>query len=241
MLDKKAKNKINKNKKNTQGKKTAVVLFSGGLDSTTCLYWALNKGYNCLPLNILYGQRHAKEAKSAKAICRKLGLKLISVNFKMPWLYGATSLVGKGGVIPNESLADIKDTSRIPSTYVPARNLFFMAVAASMAEALGAEAIIAGPNAIDFSGYPDCRPAFYRPLAKAIKEGTRCGVSGKPIKILTPLLKLDKGQIAKLGKKLGVPFALTWSCYNGGKKPCGKCDACKLRAAGFKKANLKDE
>lgn len=220
--------------------KKAVVLFSGGLDSTTCLYWALDKGYKCYALNVKYGQKHSREALSARAICKKLGVELTEIKLDFPWLAQATSLVGKGE-IPDESLDAIKNKNRIPSTYVPARNLVFVAIAASLADSIDAEAIIAGPNAIDYSGYPDCRPEFYEPLAKAVKEGTRKGVKDGKIKIVTPLLKLSKAQIAKLGKKLKVPFAMTWSCYKGGKKPCGKCDACKLRAEGFKAAGIKDE
>ena len=220
--------------------KKAVVLFSGGLDSTTCLYWALARGYKCYALNIKYGQKHCREALSARAICKKLGVELTEIKLNLPWLARATSLVGKAA-IPDEPLNIIKDKSRIPSTYVPARNLIFVAIAASLADSIDAEAIIAGPNAIDYSGYPDCRPEFYEPLAKAVKEGTRKGVKDGKIKIITPLLKLSKAEIAKLGKKLKVPFSMTWSCYRGGKKPCGKCDACKLRAEGFKKAGIKDE
>lgn len=224
-----------------QKKETAVVLFSGGLDSTTCLYWALAKGYDCVALNIFYGQRHSKEVLYAKKICKKLGVKFIEVKLNLPWLEAATSLVGKNHIIPDEPLNKIKNTTRIPSTYVPARNLVFMSVAASLADSIDAGSIVAGPNAIDYSGYPDCRPEFYRPLAKTIKEGTRLGVTGKPIQILTPLLKLSKKQIAELGHKLGVPFGMTWSCYNGGAKPCGHCDSCKLREQGFREAGLKDE
>jgi 7-cyano-7-deazaguanine synthase len=222
-----------------QDKKRAVVLFSGGLDSATCLYWALAKGYKCTALNILYGQNHAKEAQAAKKICKKLGVKLITARFNMPWLAGATSLVG-GGRIPNEPISKIKNAKRIPSTYVPARNLVFAASAASLADSIEASAIIAGPNAVDYSGYPDCRARFYKPLAKAVKEGTRRGAQGRKIEILTPLIKFSKAQIAALAVKLGVPLELTWSCYRGGRFPCGRCDACKLRAAGFKKAKIKD-
>lgn len=231
---------VTKKKSGSAKQKTAVVLFSGGLDSTTCLYWALDKGYKCHALNIKYGQKHSREALSARAICKKLGVEITEIKLNLPWLAAATSLVGKAA-IPDESLEVIKNTKRIPSTYVPARNLVFVAVAASLADSINADAIIAGPNAIDYSGYPDCRPEFYEPLAKAVKEGTRKGSQGGSIKIITPLLKLSKAQIAKLGKKLNVPFSMTWSCYRGGKKPCGKCDACKLRAEGFKAAGLKDE
>ncbi|MBQ4493978.1 MAG: 7-cyano-7-deazaguanine synthase QueC [Elusimicrobiaceae bacterium] len=228
-------------KKNNLKKEKAVVLFSGGLDSTTCLYWALSKGYDCVALNISYGQKHIKEIACAKNICAKLGVKMQSLNLNLPWLEGATSLVGKNKVLPKASLKEIHNKNRLPSTYVPGRNLLFIALAASFADSIGATAIIAGPNAIDYSGYPDCRPQFYTPLAKAVKEGTSGALTGKKIKILTPLLKLSKAQIAKLGAKLKVPFSLTWTCYKGGAKPCGKCDACLLRAQGFKEAGILDK
>jgi 7-cyano-7-deazaguanine synthase len=220
--------------------KTAVVLFSGGLDSTVCLYWALSKGYNCLALNINYGQRHSREARSARAVCKKLGVGLTEIKLTLPWLEAATTLVGKKHKIPARGLEKIKNGA-IPSTYVPGRNLVFMSLAASLADSCGASAIVAGPNAVDYSGYPDCRGQFYKPLAKAIKEGTRAGARGRAIKVLTPLIKMSKAQIAKLGLKLGVQFNMTWSCYEGGKKPCGVCDACKLRAEGFRKAGLEDK
>jgi 7-cyano-7-deazaguanine synthase len=220
--------------------KKAVVLLSGGLDSAACLYWALNRGYKCFALNILYGQRHAREAVFAKALCKKTGASFTQVKIALPWLAGATSLVGGKAALPDEPLDKIKNAGRIPSTYVPARNLVFMSLAASLADSIGAAAIIAGPNAVDFSGYPDCRPQFYKPLAKAVNAGTRAGAQGRPIKILTPLLRLSKARIAKLAARLGVPFEMTWTCYKGGKKPCGRCDACKLRAQGFKEAGLKD-
>ncbi len=221
--------------------KKAVVLFSGGLDSTTCLYWALAKGYECVALNISYGQRHIKETSCAKKICSKLGVKMQSITLNLPWLQEATSLVGKDKSLPTSNLKQIHNKKRLPSTYVPGRNLLFISLAASYADSIGATAIIAGPNAVDYSGYPDCRPQFYEPLSKAVKEGTSGAISGKSIKILTPLLKLSKAQIAKLGAKLKVPFGLTWTCYNGSKKPCGKCDACLLRAQGFKEAGILDK
>lgn len=221
--------------------KTAVVLFSGGLDSTTCLYWALNKGYKCVALNISYGQRHIKETACAQKICAKLGVKMQSINLNLPWLKEATSLVGKNKILPAAKLKEIHNKKRLPSTYVPGRNLLFISLAASFADSIGATAIIAGPNAIDYSGYPDCRPQFYKPLAQAVKEGTSGAITGKNIEIITPLLKLSKAQIAKLGAKLKVPFGLTWTCYKGGAKPCGKCDACLLRAQGFKEAGILDK
>ncbi len=220
--------------------KKAVVLFSGGLDSTTCLYWALSKGYEPVALNVNYGQKHEREVKAAQAICKKLNVELIKIKFNFPWLAAATTLVGKNSKLPDEPLTKIKNSKRIPSTYVPARNLVFVSAAASLADSIGAEAIICGPNAIDYSGYPDCRPQFYKPLQKAVKEGTRKGAEGGEIKIITPIINKSKAQIAQLAYKLGVPVAMTWSCYAGGAKPCGKCDSCKLRAQGFKEAGLKD-
>lgn len=221
------------------GAKKAVVLFSGGLDSTTCLYWALKRGYACIALNVFYGQRHKREIQSAKAVCKKLGVELISLKLPLPWLEGATSLVGNGR-LPAQNLGQIKD-GRIPSTYVPARNLVFAALGVCLAEARGAQAVIIGANAIDYSGYPDCRPQFYKPLNKAVLAGTKCGVEGKKITVLTPLLRMSKAQIVRLGVKLGVPFSMTWSCYKGGKKPCGVCDSCRLRAEGFLKAAAEDK
>lgn len=220
--------------------KKAIILHSGGLDSTTCLYWALSKGYECICLNITYGQRHKKETECCRKICKKLKVKLIEISFKLPWLEDVTSLVGNKIAIPNEPLSAIKSIGRLPSTYVPARNLIFASIAASLADSIGANAIVLGANAIDYSGYPDCRPRFYKPLERAIFEGTRSAVGGPRIEVLTPLLKMSKAQITKLGAELGVPFGLTWSCYRGGKTPCGKCDACRLRKAGFEKAKVKD-
>ena len=221
--------------------KKAIILHSGGLDSTTCLYWAMHQGYECVCLNIAYGQRHKKERDCCRKICKNLKVKLIEINLNLPWLKEVTSLVGGSKVsIPNESLAQIKSIGRLPSTYVPARNLIFASIAASLADSIGASAIVLGANSVDYSGYPDCRPRFYVPLERAIFEGTRSAVGGPRIAVLTPLLKLSKAQIAQLGAELGVPFALTWSCYRGGQKPCGKCDACRLRKAGFEKAGIKD-
>ena len=217
--------------------KKAIVLFSGGLDSTTCLYWALDKGYACEALTVSYGQRHIREVRAAAQIARKLGVKQHSVILNLPWLT-ASSLVDKQQIIPDQPISEITN-GQIPSTYVPGRNLMLLSVAASLADATGAGAIIAGPNAIDFSGYPDCTPDFFAAADKAINLGTALGVK-QGIEVLAPLMNLTKTDIVKLGAKLGVPFELTWSCYNGGEKPCGHCDSCKLRARGFKEAGIKD-
>ncbi|OGR53225.1 MAG: 7-cyano-7-deazaguanine synthase QueC [Elusimicrobia bacterium GWA2_62_23] len=220
-------------------KKKAVVLFSGGLDSTTALCWALKKGYECLAVSFDYGQRHDRENAAARAIARRLGVKLHEIKLAFPW-FETCSLVNKKLKLPDVKLSKIGRKGDIPSTYVPGRNLVFASVGFSLADAEGADAIVLGPNVVDYSGYPDCRPEFYRALQKAAAFGTRRGANGRPIKILTPLIKLSKAGIARLGVKLGAPLALTWSCYSGGRKPCGHCDSCKLRAKGFADAGLED-
>ncbi|MFA5161801.1 MAG: 7-cyano-7-deazaguanine synthase QueC [Elusimicrobiales bacterium] len=216
--------------------KKAIVLLSGGLDSATCLYWTKAKGYSCHALCILYGQRHGREAKSAAKIARLAGVPLTTLRLKLPWLK-TSALVDKSRKLPDIPLDKIGHEGIAP-TYVPGRNLLFVSLAASFADAAGARAVVLGPNALDYSGYPDCRPQFYKALAKAVARGTALG--GK-MKILTPIINLDKAQIAKLAARLKVPVRHTWSCYKGGAKPCGHCDACKLRAKGFALAGLRDE
>lgn len=218
-------------------KKKAVVLFSGGLDSTTCLYWAINQGYECEALTVSYGQRHDREILAAQMIARNLGIKHHLITLNLPWLV-SSSLVDKKQDLPNLSLEEIAGAG-IPSTYVPGRNLMFLAIAGSLLDTIDADAIIAGPNAIDFSGYPDCTPAFFKSAADALNRGTKRGVQ-EGIEVLAPLMRLSKTEIVKLAASLNVPFELTWSCYAGGKKPCGQCDSCKLRAKGFAEAGVRD-
>ncbi len=215
--------------------KKAIVLFSGGLDSTTLLYYAKNKGFDVECLIFNYGQRHNKEIKNAIEIATRLKLKYHLIKFALPWK--GSSLIEKSVDIPVHQLIDSKN---IPSTYVPARNIIFLSFAASFAEAIGANAIFIGVNAIDYSGYPDCRPVFVDAFQEVLKQGLKAGVEGKPIKIHAPLIKKTKAQIIKLGLKLKVPYHLTWSCYQGGKKPCGKCDSCALREEGFISAGQRD-
>ena len=218
-------------------KKKAIVLFSGGLDSTTCLYWALDKGYECETLTVSYGQKHDREVRSARQIADKLGVKQHFLTLDFPWLV-SSSLVDKNQPIPDQPMEEI-ESGKIPSTYVPGRNLVFLSVAASLMDAVHADAIVAGPNAVDFSGYPDCTPAFFNAAREAINRGTERGVT-HGVEVLAPLMDLNKADIVRLGAKLGVPFELTWSCYSGGDKPCGHCDSCKLRARGFAEAGVKD-
>ncbi len=223
--------------KTPKAHKKAIVLFSGGLDSTTCLYWAISQGYTCETLTVTYGQRHAREITSAKKIAEKLGIKTHFIDVKLPWL-ASSSLVDTAQALPTHTLVEIEQHG-IPSTYVPGRNLLFLSLAGSLLDAVDADAIIAGPNAVDFSGYPDCTPEFYQAAADALNHGTKKGVT-EGIEVLAPLMYLSKTDIVRLADKLHVPFELTWSCYAGGEKPCGVCDSCQLRAKGFAEAGVHD-
>lgn len=215
----------------------AVVLLSGGIDSSTTLYYAKHKGYDCRCLIFDYGQRHRKEILRAKKVARLCGADWQIVKFSLPWK--GSALLNKKISIPRKrSLSGIGNS--IPATYVPARNTVFLSYAASYAEAIGAKAIFIGANAVDFSGYPDCRPAYYEVFRKLIRCGTKVGVEGKGIKVLTPLIKKTKAQIIRLGNRLRVPYEHTWSCYSGGREPCLTCDSCILRAKGFKEAGIVD-
>ncbi len=217
--------------------KKAVVLLSGGMDSATTLYLAKKSGFNVHCLIFDYGQRHKRELESAKAIAKSAGGRYTVLKISLPWK--GSVLLDKRKSLPKDR--DLfKISKEIPPTYVPARNTIFLSFALSYAEALGAEKIFIGANAIDFSGYPDCRPEFYQAFSKLISVGTKAGVEKKRIKIETPLIRKTKAEIIKLGSRLGVPFELTWSCYYGGKRPCLRCDACRLREVGFKKVGLLD-
>jgi 7-cyano-7-deazaguanine synthase len=220
-------------------KKIAVVLLSGGLDSTTALYWAKAKGYAPVALAVRYGQRHSRELRAARAVAKKAGIKLMETAFALPWL-GGSSLTNRKMKIPEITLAKI-GSGGIPSTYVPGRNTIFLSLAVSLADAIGAEAIVIGANALDYSGYPDCRPPFLDAFSKVAKLGTKRGTEQrKSLKVLAPLRHLDKKGIVRLAEKLGAPLSLTWSCYAGGSRPCGRCDSCQLRAKGFREAGAKD-
>jgi 7-cyano-7-deazaguanine synthase len=217
--------------------KKAVCLLSGGLDSTTALYAALKEGYGVCALTIHYGQLHAKEIDSAKQIARDLGLEHQILAIDLPWK-GSALLDSKIPIPVHRNLAQM--TQEIPPTYVPARNTIFLSLAASYAEALCATAIFIGANALDYSGYPDCRPEYFEAFNKMIRKGTKAGLEGEGIKIEAPLVHLSKKEIIELGVSLGVPFEKTWSCYQGGAVPCGICDSCLLRAKGFQEAGIQD-
>jgi 7-cyano-7-deazaguanine synthase len=213
--------------------KTAVVLLSGGLDSATALFFAKKAGFKCFCLIFDYGQRHRREIESAKRIAHAVNCRYKVLKIKLPWK--GSALLSKKLKLPDSVHRLSAD---IPSTYVPARNIIFLSFALSCAETIGAKAIFIGAHAQDYSGYPDCRPEFYRAFNKVISCGTKAGVEKSGVEIKTPLINKNKSQIIRLGVKLGVPFELTWSCYEGGSKPCGKCDSCYYRAKGFAEANL---
>lgn len=209
--------------------KKAVVLLSGGLDSATTLYLARKQGFQCFCLVFDYGQRHRREIESAKKIARAANCKWQIMKISLPW---------KGSALLDKNITIPKRAKGIPLTYVPGRNIIFLSFALSYAEALKAEAIFIGAHIHDYSGYPDCRPEFYRAFSRVISIGTKAGIEKKKIRIETPLIKKTKAQIIRLGGQLGVPFKLTWSCYRGGKYPCGRCESCYYRAKGFQEAGI---
>jgi len=215
----------------------AVILLSGGLDSATTLFIARARGFRCHALLVDYGQRHRRELLAARRVARAAGCQAQVVRLRLPW--GGSALTDRRVAVPlGRSLARM--ARGIPPTYVPARNTLFLSLALGYAETLGATHLFIGANAVDFSGYPDCRPAFYRAFAQAARRGTKAGVEGRPIRIETPLIRWTKAQTIRRGLRLGVPYALTWSCYLGGRRPCGRCDSCRLRAKGFAEAGAAD-
>jgi len=219
--------------------KKAVVLISGGLDSCTSAFIAKHEGYEIYALSFNYGQRHNKEIGCAKKVASEVNAKKHVVFDLDLSQFGGSSLLEDSLEIPEaNALEDIG--KEIPSTYVPARNTIFLSVALAYAETVDAEAVFIGATAMDYSGYPDCRPEYFKAFQKLFNLATKKGVEGKEIKIETPLLNLSKVDIIKKGLILNVPFDKTWSCYKGDKKACGHCDSCLLRLKGFKLAGIKD-
>ena len=218
----------------------AICLISGGLDSTVTLAIAREQGYETYGLTFDYGQRHRREIRSAKKVAAHYRLKehkILKIDLDQ---IGGSALTGDIPVPKGKTAAQIKACKDIPVTYVPARNTILLSFALSYAEVIGAEAIFIGANHIDYSGYPDCRPEYFKAFQHVAELGTRCGVEGHPVEIRYPIITLDKKAIIQKGRELAVPFELTWSCYEGGHKPCGSCDSCVLRRNGFKEAGLKD-
>jgi 7-cyano-7-deazaguanine synthase len=219
---------------------TAVVLLSGGLDSATCLAWARAQGYRCATLAVDYGQRHRVELEAARRVARALGSadhREVRVDLRA---IGGSALTADLDVPRGRDEAEM--AAAIPITYVPARNTIFLAIALGHAETLGASDLVAGMNAVDYSGYPDCRPEFVRAFEALARLATRAGVEGAPYKVHTPLMALGKADIIRLGASLGVDFSLTHSCYDPAPDgaACGACDSCRLRARGFREAGVPD-
>lgn len=221
----------------TRSRAGSVVLLSGGMDSATCLAIASRQNASVHALTVLYGQRHAREVRSARALARRYQIASHAV-LRLPISPILDSaLTSRGRRIPSGP----GKKGEIPATYVPARNTILLSLALGFAESRGADRIYLGANAIDYSGYPDCRPEYLRAFQRLARLATKAGVEGRTrVRIEAPLLRLSKAEIVRMGERLRVPWALTWSCYRGGRVPCGACDACRLRAKGFAEAGVQD-
>lgn len=224
-----------------KGAAPAVVLLSGGLDSATAAAWAIDRGYRLSALSVDYGQRHRCELDSARAVAGALGITDHAVIRVDLAAFGGSALVDAAMDVP-KGRSDAEIGHGIPATYVPARNTVFLALALAMAETRGAEAVVLGVNAIDYSGYPDCRPEYLDAFSKLARLATKAGTEGKPLEIVAPLVDLSKEAIIRLGLALGLDYGLTTSCYDpdAAGRPCGRCDSCLLRAAGFAAAGAVD-
>ena len=218
----------------------AIILLSGGLDSTTTLAYALDRGYDVRAMTFRYGQRHAQEVEAAREIAKRFGVRhhvVVDIDLRA---FGGSALTSDLPVPKDRATDEMREG--IPITYVPARNTIFLSFALAWAEVLEARDIFIGVNALDFSGYPDCRPEYIAAFERMANLATRRGIEGNTIAIHTPLIDLTKGQIIELGRTLGVDYALTTSCYDPGAdgRACGRCDACRLRLKGFAEAGLSD-
>jgi 7-cyano-7-deazaguanine synthase len=216
--------------------KKAVILLSGGLDSATALAIARAQGYACHALSLAYGQRHAVELEAAGRVAGALGVvehKVIPIALDA---FGGSALTDRAIAVPET------EGEGIPVTYVPARNTVFLSLALGWAEVLGARDLFLGVNAVDYSGYPDCRPAFIEAFEKLANLATKAGVEGQPFRIHAPLIHMTKAEIIQTGARLGVDYGLTISCYQADAAgvACGRCDSCRLRAQGFREAGVAD-
>jgi len=215
----------------------AVILLSGGLDSATCLALARQQGFECHTLSVAYGQRHTAEIAAARRLATALGAHEHRLAHVELGQFGGSALTNPDIAIPEDREGD-----GIPITYVPARNTVMLSMALAWAEALGACDIFIGVNAVDYSGYPDCRPEFIAAFQAVARLATKAGIEGRPLSIHTPLIALSKAEIILRGVALGVDYGLTVSCYQADDegRACGHCDACRLRRAGFMAANIAD-
>jgi 7-cyano-7-deazaguanine synthase len=218
----------------------AIVLLSGGLDSSTALALAVEQGFIPYALSFRYGQRHERELAAAQAIGRHFGCvahKIIDLDLAA---FGGSALTDSAIDLPLDR-DELLLANGVPVTYVPARNLIFLSIATAYAEVTGADDLFLGITAIDYSGYPDCRPEFLDAFAKAARLATKVGTEGgRTLRFHAPLIALTKAEIVREGTRLGVPWELTWSCYAGGEAACGRCDSCQLRLKGFAEAGLRD-
>jgi 7-cyano-7-deazaguanine synthase len=226
--------------KMAQNRNKAVVLLSGGLDSATMLALALDEGYACHAMSFRYGQRHEVEVDAAMRIARNMGVAAHHIVDIDLTAFGGSALTTSLDVPKHLSADEIG--GGIPITYVPARNTIFLSYALAWAEVLGANDIFIGVNALDYSGYPDCRPAYIAAYENMARLATRAGVEGGQLNIRAPLIAMSKAQIIQAGLRLGVDYAEAMSCYDPepGGSPCGRCDACLLRAKGFAEAGVRD-
>ena len=220
----------------------AIILLSGGLDSYTAAAIAKAEGFELYALTISYGQRHAQELEAARRVARALGVsRHLELAIDLRAIGGSSLTSNAPGVdVPRDR--DVASASDIPSTYVPARNTIFLSLALGWAEVVGAGDIVIGVNALDYSGYPDCRPEFIRAFEALAALATRAGVEGARVRVRTPLIALSKADIIRRGLALGLDYGLTHSCYDPGASgaPCGRCDSCLLRAKGFAEAGAAD-
>ncbi len=216
--------------------KRAVVLLSGGLDSATTLAVARSEGYDCYALSFDYGQRHGAELDAARAVAMQLGAREHRVLQLGLAQFGGSALTDRSLAVPEQA------SEGIPITYVPARNTVMLSLALAWAEVLAADAIYLGVNAVDYSGYPDCRPEYIEAFARMANLATKRAVEGQPLRIAAPLLRLSKAEIIRLGMELGVDYGLTVSCYQADADgaACGRCDSCRLRRQGFVDAGVSD-
>ena len=220
--------------------KGAVVLLSGGIDSATTLAVAREEGYRCIALSFDYGQRHAVELEAARRVASHFGVqdhRILKIDLRG---IGGSALTDELAVPKGRSLEEM--TQGIPVTYVPARNIIFLSLALAVAERAECRHIFLGVNALDYSGYPDCRPAFIEAYEAMARLGTKAGVEGRPPQIHAPLIHMNKAEIIRRGQALGVPFAATHSCYDPDPQglACGGCDSCRLRKKGFYEAQIPD-
>lgn len=222
-------------KLHTLDSKPAVILLSGGLDSATCLAIAADRGFDCYALALNYGQRHSSELEAAKEIAAANAAEIKIVNLDLR-TFGGSALTADIDVPEEEG------DGGIPVTYVPARNTIMLSLALAWAEVLQAGDIFIGVNAVDYSGYPDCRPEFINAFEEMANLATKVGVEGHRLIVHTPLIDLSKAEIIRQGNSLGVDYSLTVSCYqaDAGGRACGKCESCRIRAAGFKNAGVND-